>query len=65
MSIYEEVKGYLEEIKEENENFSKAEKAENPADQIEALKEMMDVFMRGAKRTREKIDQYNDRRWQR
>ncbi len=62
MSIDEEVKGFLEEIKEENENFSKAE---SPEEQIEALKEMMDVFMRGAKRTREKIDTYNDRRWQR
>ncbi len=65
MTIYEEVKALLEEIKEENENFSKAEKAENPEDQIEALKEMMDGFMQGAQRTREKIDQYNDRRWQR
>lgn len=62
MSIYEEVKGYLEEIKEENENFNKAE---NPEDQIEALKEMMDAFMRGVQSTRVKIDQYNDRRWQR
>jgi len=62
MNIYEEVKDYLEEIKEENENFSKAQ---NPEEQIEALKEMMDGFMRGAQRTREKIDQYNDRRWQR
>lgn len=62
MSFDEEVKGFLEEIKEENENFSKAE---NPEDQIEALKEMMDGFMRGAKCTREKIDTYNDRRWQR
>jgi predicted nuclease with TOPRIM domain len=62
MGIYEEIKGYLEEIKEENENFSKAE---NPEEEIEALKEMMDAFMRGMNRTREKIDQYNDRRWQR
>jgi hypothetical protein len=62
MSIYDEVKGYLEEIKEENENFNKAE---DPKDQIEALKEMMDAFMRGMQSTREKIDQYNDRRWQR
>jgi len=62
MNIYEEVKGFLEEIKEENENFSKAE---NPEEEIEALKEMLDAFMRGAHRTREKIDQFNDRRWQR
>ncbi len=62
MDIYEEVKGYLEEIKEENENFSKAQ---SPQEEIEALKEMMDGFMQGAKLTREKIDNYNDRRWQR
>lgn len=62
MSFYEEVKSYLEEIKEENENFSKAD---NPQEEIEALQEMMDGFMRGAKSAREKIDSYNDRRWQR
>ena len=62
MSFYEEVKGYLEEIKEENENFSKAQ---NPEEEIEALKEMMDGFMQGVQRTREQIDRYNDRRWQR
>ena len=62
MSIYEEVKGYLEEIKEENENFSKAQ---NPEEEIEALKEIMDGFMQGAQQTREQIDHYNDRRWQR
>ena len=62
MTIYEEVKAFLEEIREENENLSKAE---SPGEEKEALKEIMDVFMRGAARTREKIDQYNDRRWQR
>jgi hypothetical protein len=62
MTIYEEVKAFLEEIREENENLSKAE---NPEEEKEALKEIMDGFMRGATRTREKIDQYNDRRWQR
>ena len=62
MSFYGEVKGFLEEIKEENENFSKAQ---NTEEEIEALKEMMDGFMQGAQRTREQIDRYNDRRWQR
>jgi predicted nuclease with TOPRIM domain len=62
MTIYEEVKAFLEEIKEENENLNKAE---NPGEEIEALKEILDGFMRGTARTREKIDQYNDRRWQR
>lgn len=62
MSIYEEVKGFLEDIKEENENFSKAQ---NTEEKIEALKEMMEGFMQGAQRTREKIDSYNDLRWRR
>ena len=62
MSFYEEVKDYLDEIKEENEIFSKAQ---NPEEEIEALKGMMDGFMQGAQRTREQIDRYNDRRWQR
>jgi len=62
MSFYEEVKSYLDEIKVENENFNKAQ---NPEEEIEALKEIMDGFMQGAQRTREQIDRYNDRRWQR
>ena len=62
MSIYEEVKGFLEDIKEENENFSKAQ---NTEEKIEALKEMMEGFMQGAQRTREQIDSYNDLRWRR
>ncbi len=62
MNIYEEIKAFLEEIKEENENLSKAE---TPEEEKEALKEIFDGFMQGANRTREKIDQYNDRRWQR
>jgi hypothetical protein len=62
MNIHEEIKDFLEEIKEENDNLSKAE---NPEEEKEALKEILDGFMRGAHRTREKIDQFNDRRWQR
>jgi uncharacterized coiled-coil DUF342 family protein len=62
MSFNDEVEGYLQEIKEENENFKKAQ---TPEEEIEALKEMMDGFMRAAQSTREKIDRYNDRRWQR
>ena len=62
MSIYEEVKGFLEDIKEENENFSKAQ---NTEEKIEALKEMMEGFMQGAQRTREQIDSFNDLRWRR
>jgi len=62
MDFYEKINVCLKEIKEENENFNKAQ---NPEDQIEALKEMMDGFMQGAQSAREQIDRYNDRRWQR
>lgn len=62
MEFYEKIDGYLEEIKAENEIFSKAE---NPEEEIEALKEIFDGFMLGAQSVRERIDNYNDRRWQR
>jgi uncharacterized coiled-coil DUF342 family protein len=62
MNFYEQINDCLKEIKEETENFNAAQE---PADQIEALKEMMDAFMQGAQSVREKIDSYNDRRWQR
>ncbi len=62
MDFYDQINDFLKEIKDENENFNTAQE---PADQIEALKEMMDVFMQGTLSVREKIDSYNDRRWQR
>jgi hypothetical protein len=62
MEFDEKINDCLKEIKEENENFIAAPE---PGDQIEALKEMMDGFMQGAQIVREKIDSYNDRRWQR
>lgn len=62
MDFSEQINDCLKEIKEENENFNTAQE---PADQIEALKEMMDGFMQGAQTVREKIDSYNERRWQR
>ena len=62
MEFHEKINGYLEEIKVENEVFSKAQ---NPEEEIEALKEILDAFMLGAQSVRERIDNYNDRRWQR
>ena len=62
MEFYEKINDLLKEIKEENDNFNTAKE---PEDQIEALKEMMDGFMQGTQSVREKIDRYNDRRWQR
>jgi len=62
MEFYEKINDCLKEIKEENENFNQAQE---PEDQIEARKEMLDGFMQGTQSVREKIDSYNDRRWQR
>jgi len=60
MEFYEKIKSCLDEIQQESDN---ARKASNPEEEIEALKEMMDGFMRGAQSVREHIDRYNDRRW--
>ena len=46
----------------ENDAF---ENAAGPEEQVDSLKEMLDVFMQGAHKVREKIDTFNDRRWQR
>ena len=50
----------VKEITEEAVNFKNAE---NPSEELEALKDMLDVLMRGTTQIVEKIDQYNDRRY--
>ena len=50
----------VKEITEEAVNFKSAE---NPSEELEALKDMLDVLMRGTTQVVEKIDQYNDRRY--
>ena len=60
MDFYEEVKSCLDEIQGELEN---ARQAPNREEEIEALKEMLDGFMRGTQSVREHIDNFNDRRW--
>lgn len=62
MEFHKEIDGILEDIKDENKIF---QAARDPGEEIEALKEMLDEFLRGAQRVREYIDRYNDRRWQR
>ena len=62
MDIHEEINALLEEIRAENNAYKNAE---GPEEQVEALKDMLDVFMQGAHKVREKIDTFNDRRWQR
>jgi len=60
MDKFEEVEALIQEIKEEATNFKKAA---GPNEEVEALKDLLDVLMRGSKQVVEKIDQYNDRRY--
>ena len=60
MNKKEDIEALVQEINEEAINFKNAE---NPKEEVEALKEMLDTLMRGSKLVVEKIDQYNDRRY--
>ena len=60
MNKKEDIEALAQEITEEAINFKNAE---NPNEEVEALKEMLDTLMRGSKLVVEKIDQYNDRRY--
>ena len=60
MSKKEEIESLIQEITKEATNFKYAE---NPNEEVEALKEILDALMRGSKLVVEKIDQYNDRRY--
>ena len=60
MDKYQEIAEIVQEIKEEAANFKDAAET---AEEVEALKELLDALMRGTKLVLEKIDQYNDRRY--
>ena len=60
MDKFEAVEALVQEITEEAANFKNAE---NPSEELEALKDLLDVLMRGTTQVVEKIDQYNDRRY--
>ena len=60
MDKHELIEIIVKEITEEAVNFKNAE---NPGEELEALKDMLDVLMRGTTQVVEKIDQYNDRRY--
>ncbi len=60
MDKHELIEIIVKEITEEAVNFKNAE---NPSEELEALKDMLDVLMRGTNQVVEKIDQYNDRRY--
>ena len=60
MELFKEIDTIIEDVKDEANNFKTAE---SHAEEVEALKEMLDALMRGAHQVQEKIDQYNDRRY--
>ena len=60
MDKFEEVEALVQEIKEEAANFKNAIDSN---EEVEALKDLLDVLMRASKQVVEKIDQYNDRRY--
>ena len=62
MGFHEDIDKLLNELMEENKNFKKAVDHEQ---EVEALKDMLDVFIRGAQSVREHIDRFNERRWRR
>jgi hypothetical protein len=62
MGFYEDIDELLKELAEENTNFKQAVDHEQ---EVEALKDMLDVFMRGTQSVRERIDRFNERRWRR
>ena len=62
IAFNEELDMLLKDLTEEANNFKEAE---NPGEEKEALKDMLDIFMRGTQSVREHIDRYNERRWNR
>jgi len=62
MAFNEELDILLKDLMEEANNFKEAENSDG---EKEALKDMLDVFMRGTQSVREHIDRYNERRWNR
>ena len=61
-SFNEELDDLLKGLVEEVENFKKSE---NREEETEVPQDMLDIFMRGTQSVREKIDRYNERRWNR
>jgi hypothetical protein len=62
MAFNEELDILLKDLMEEANNFKEAESSDG---EKEALKDMLDIFMRGTQSVREHIDRYNERRWNR
>ena len=62
MVFEEKLDNLLKDLTEEAKNFKEAG---NREEEIEALQDMLDIFMHGTQSVREHIDRYNERRWNR
>lgn len=62
MTLHDEINGVIEELREENKGLKEAQDKD---EEMDALKELLDGFLRGAQAVREYMDRYNERRWQR
>ena len=62
MAFDAELDDLLKDLAEGAQNFKKSE---NHEEEIEALRDMLDIFMRGTQSVREYMDRYNERRWNR
>ena len=60
MELMKELDTIIKEVKAEAKNL---ETAESKEEEKEALKEILDALMRGARQVQEKLDQFNDRRY--
>ena len=60
MELLKELETIMKEVKYETNNLKAANTKE---EEVEALKEILDTLMRGARQVQEKIDQFNDRRY--
>jgi len=60
MELLKELETIMKEVKYETNNLKAANTKE---EEVEALKEILDTLMRGARQVQENIDQFNDRRY--
>ena len=58
--MHNRINELIEELKEENESLKLSA---SPQDEMEALKEVLEVLMGGAREVQEQIDRFNDRRY--